>query len=53
MMSTVEYSALKLREADTLSKETTLLTHCRLNELPHTIYWKILISTLDMSGYVD
>ena len=29
-----------------------LLTHCRLNELPHTIYWKILISILGMSGYV-
>ena len=28
------------------------LTHCRLNELPHTIYWKILISILVMSGYV-
>ena len=27
------------------------LTHCRLNELPHTIYWKILISILDTSGY--
>ena len=29
-----------------------LLTHCRLNELPHSIYWKILISILGMSGYV-
>ena len=28
------------------------LTHCRLNELSHTIYWKILISTSGMSGYV-
>ena len=28
------------------------LTHCRLNELPHTIYWKILISILGMSGHV-
>ena len=26
--------------------------HCRLNELSHTIYWKILISILGMSGYV-
>ena len=26
--------------------------HCRLNELPHTIYLKILISSLGMSGYV-
>ena len=29
-----------------------VLTHCRLNELPHTINWKILISILGMSGYV-
>ena len=28
------------------------LTHYRLNELTHTIYWKILISILGMSGYV-
>ena len=28
------------------------LTHCRLNALPHTIYKKILISILGMSGYV-
>ena len=28
------------------------LTHCRLNELSHTLYWKILISILGMSGYV-
>ena len=28
------------------------LIHCRLSELPHTIYWKILISILGMSGYV-
>ena len=28
------------------------LTHCRLNELPHIIYWKILIAILGMSGYV-
>ena len=28
------------------------LTHCRLNELPHTIYWKILILILGMSDYV-
>ena len=27
------------------------LTHCRLNRLPHTIYWKSLISILGMSGY--
>ena len=27
------------------------LTHCRLNELPHTIYWKSPISILGMSGY--
>ena len=24
--------------------EINMLTHCRLNELPHTLYWKILIS---------
>ena len=29
-----------------------ILTHCRLNELTHTVYWKILISVLGMSGYV-
>ena len=28
------------------------LTHCRLNKLAHTIYWKILILILGMSGYV-
>ena len=28
------------------------LTHCRLNELPHTIYWKILILIWGMSAYV-
>ena len=28
------------------------LTHYILNELPNTIYWKILISILGMSGYV-
>ena len=28
------------------------LSHCRLDELPNTIYWKILISILGMSGYV-
>ena len=28
------------------------LTHCRLNDIPHTIYWKILIWILGMSGYV-
>ena len=29
----------------------SLLTHCRLSELSHTIYWKILISILGMTGY--
>ena len=29
-----------------------LLSHCRLNEFPYTIYWKILISILSMSGCV-
>ena len=29
-----------------------VLTHCRLNELSHMLYWKILISILGMSGYV-
>ena len=28
------------------------LTHCRLNELPYTIYWKILILILGIWGYV-
>ena len=28
------------------------LTHCRLNGLPSTIFWKILFSILGMSGYV-
>ena len=27
------------------------LTHCRLNRLPHTTYWKSPFSILDMSGY--
>ena len=27
------------------------LLHCRLNELPHTIYWKSSISILGTSGY--
>ena len=27
------------------------LTHCRLNELTHTIYWKSPISILGRSGY--
>ena len=35
-----------------LSSPSYTLTHCRLNELPHTIYWKILTSILGMSGYV-
>ena len=33
-------------------KSFTSLASCRLNELPHTIYWKILISILGISGYV-
>ena len=28
------------------------LTHCSLNELPHSVYWKILILSLGMSDYV-
>ena len=28
-----------------------ILTHCRLNELSPTTYWKILISILGISGY--
>ena len=28
------------------------LTHCRLNDLTHTVCWRILISILGMSGYV-
>ena len=28
------------------------LTHCRLNELPHTTCWKVLISILGMLSYV-
>ena len=31
---------------------TNLSTHCRLNEPPNTIDWKILILILEMSGYV-
>ena len=31
---------------------STSLTHCRLNRLSHTIYWKSPISILGMSGYV-
>ena len=30
----------------------TLLTHCGLNELPQTIYWKMLILILGISGCV-
>ena len=29
----------------------TFLTHCRLNRLSHTIYWKSQISILGTSGY--
>ena len=29
-----------------------ILTHCRLNELSHTIYWKSRVSILGMSGDV-
>ena len=51
-------------EKDSLHMQVTILymschclqgqpiTHCRLNELPHTIYWKILILILGVSGYV-
>ena len=28
-----------------------LITHCRLNRLSHTIYWKSPISILGTSGY--
>ena len=37
-----------------ISSSLRCLTHCRLNELTHTIYWKILISILGtcMWGYV-
>ena len=28
------------------------LTHCRLNDSPYAIYWKILVLILRMSGYV-
>ena len=31
---------------------TNLWSQCRLNELIHSIYWKILILILGMSGYV-
>ena len=33
-----------LDEKRTLSEAYAYLTHCRLNELTHPIYWKILIS---------
>ena len=33
----------------TVTKVYPSLTHCRLNELPHTICWKILIAFLGMS----
>ena len=32
-------------------KYSDILTHCRLNRLSHTIYWKSPISILAMSGY--
>ena len=28
------------------------LTHCRQNELTHTIFWKVLITISGMIGYV-
>ena len=41
---------LVLRGLDTLVYHF-ILTHCRLNELPHAIYWKSPISILGTSGY--
>ena len=38
--------------ASRLGPFLSFLTHCRLNEEPHTIYWKILISILGLSGCV-
>ena len=43
---------LNSRNPDQPGKLHNLLTHCSLNELSHTLYWKILISILGMSGYV-
>ena len=34
-----------------VSDPEVLLTHCILNRLSHTIYWKSPISILGMSGY--
>ena len=34
-----------------LSEYSQILTHCRLNRFPHTIYWKSPISILGASGY--
>ena len=36
----------------TMGNGTIAFTLCRLNELPHAIYWKILISIIGMSGYM-
>ena len=35
-----------------LLKMYVTLTHCKLNELPHITYWKILILIIGMSGYM-
>ena len=34
-----------------LGEISVALTHCRLNELTHTIYWKSPVSILDRWGY--
>ena len=53
---TIKLSSIWKR-IDVLSKEATVntvqvVTHCRLNELPRTIYLKSLILILAKSGYV-
>ena len=41
-----------LTELRSLKVHPFSLTQCRLNELSHTLYWKILISIFGMSGCV-
>ena len=42
---------IKRSHMDILPMRTCTLTHCRLNLLSHTTYWKSPISILGMSGY--
>ena len=41
----------ELKHRVQLESASIPLTHCRLNRLSHTIYWKSSILILSMSGY--